>query len=132
MSLKFLIDEDSLAKSLVKMLREVGHDVITVNEIGLNAQLDSIVLNYALENKRILLTHNCRDFEALHQKNPNHSGILAVYREADFSKNMSRQDIVKAIANLEAASISLANQFILKCWTEDPRFIGGMKVRQQY
>lgn len=112
MSLKLLVDEDSLAKPLIKTLREAGHDVVTVNEVGLSGQFDPVVLNYARENERIVLTHNCRDFEALHLENPNHPGILAVYRDADSSKNMSRQAIVKVIANLEAAMISLTNQFI--------------------
>ena len=62
-------------------------------------------------------TYNCRDFEALHQENPNHQGILAIYRGADSYKNMSRQAIVKSIANLEAANIPLAKQFIsLNSW----------------
>ena len=112
MSLKLLIDEDSLAKPLVKNLRKAGHDVVTVNEVGLTSQQDSVVLNYAREKNRILLTHNCRDFEVLHQKNPNHLGILVIYRGKISSKNMSRQAVVKAIANLEAANIPLANQFI--------------------
>ncbi|MGH2413353.1 MAG: DUF5615 family PIN-like protein [Microcystaceae cyanobacterium] len=112
MSLKLLIDEDSLAKPLVKTLRKESYDVVTVNEIGLSGQPDPVVLNYAKENERILLTHNCRDFEALHLQDPNHPGILAIYRDVAYSKNMSRQTIAKAIANLEAANIPLANQFI--------------------
>jgi predicted nuclease of predicted toxin-antitoxin system len=82
LAIKLLIDEDSLAKSLVKKLRKAGHNVVTVNEVGLSSQLDSVVLNYAKENNRILLTHNCRDFEDLHKENPNHQGILAIYRDA--------------------------------------------------
>jgi hypothetical protein len=60
----------------------------------------------------ILLTLNCRDFEALHKANPNHPGIFAVYQEANPFKKMSFKVIVRAIANLEVAKISLANQFI--------------------
>lgn len=112
MSLKLLIDEDSQAKPLVNLLRDAGHDVVTVNEVGLISQPDPVVLDYARQNNRVLLTHNCRDFQALHQANPNHPGILAVYRDGDFSKNMSRKAIVVALANLEAASFPLANQFI--------------------
>jgi hypothetical protein len=49
--------------------------------------------------------------------NPFHPGILAVYRSANSSKNMDRKDIVRAIANLEAANIPIANQFIsLNYW----------------
>ena len=42
MSLKLFIDEDSLAKPLVKTLRKAGHDVVTVNEVGLGSQSDLV------------------------------------------------------------------------------------------
>jgi len=112
LSLRLLIDEDSLAKVLVKMLTAAEHNVITVNEVGLMSQPDPVVLDYARSDNRILLTHNCRDFEALHQEDPHHPGILVIYENKDYSKDMSRGAIVKAIANLEAANIPLANQFI--------------------
>ncbi len=76
------------------------------------SQPDSVVLSYARQNNRILLTLNCQDFQALHRASPNHPGILAVYQEANPLKKMSFKAIVAAIANLEAANIPLANQFI--------------------
>ncbi len=117
MSLRLLIDEDSQAKPLVNLLRKAGHDVITVNEAGLSGKIDSLVFDYARGSNRVLLTHNCDDFKALHQENPNHPGILAIYQNDDRSKKMSRQAIVKALSNLEAANVPLANQFIsLNSW----------------
>jgi predicted nuclease of predicted toxin-antitoxin system len=112
LSLRLLIDEDSQAKRLVKLLRSANHDVLTAAEAGLNGQPDNVVLDYAIHKNRTLLTFNCRDFQKLHSINSNHSGILAVYRDAQFSKNMDFQTIVKAIANIEASGISLTNQFI--------------------
>lgn len=112
MSLRLLIDEDSQAKRLVNLLRQAGHNVVTVNEADLMGQSDPVVLNYASNNNRILLTFNCCDFQTLHRVTPEHSGILAMYRDADYSKNMSFKAIVGAIANLEAASFPLANQFV--------------------
>lgn len=111
MSLRLFIDEDSQAKRLVSLLRQAGHNVVTVNEAGLMGQSDPVVLNYASNTNRILLTFNCRDFQTLHLT-LEHSGILAVYRDADSSKDMSFKAIVGAIANLEAASFPLANQFV--------------------
>jgi hypothetical protein len=73
--------------------------------------LDSSFCLTTPEN-RILLTHNCDDFEELHQANPSHSRIFAVYRNANLLKNMGFKAIVKAIANLETANVPLANQFI--------------------
>jgi predicted nuclease of predicted toxin-antitoxin system len=112
LSLKLLIDEDSIAQALVNLLRNASHDVLTVNEAGLMSQPDNVVLNYARQNNRVLLTRNCKDFKALHEANSIHPGILAIYQEANSLKNMSRKDIVRAIANLEAANVPLANQFI--------------------
>ena len=112
MSLKLLIDEDAQDRVLVKLLKEAGHDVLTANEAGLTSQLDSAILSYASSTNRMLLTLNCRDFEALHQATPNHPGIFVVYQEANPLKKMSFKAIVRALANLEAANIPLANQFI--------------------
>lgn len=113
MSLQLLLDEDSQAKYLINLLRTSGHEVLTVNEADLGSREDSIVLDYARSNKRALLTRNCDDFQELHQANPKHSGILAVFQNSDLTKNMSYQDIVKAIANLEVAGYTLENQFII-------------------
>jgi predicted nuclease of predicted toxin-antitoxin system len=99
------------------MLTTAGHNVRTVNEVGLMSQPDLVVLDYARSDNRIVLTHNCRDFEDLHKEKPNHPGILVIYENKDYSKDMSRGAIVRAIANLEAANIPLANQFIsLNSW----------------
>lgn len=117
MSLRLLIDEDSQDKILVKMLRKANHDVLTVNEAKISGKTDSFVLTYAKEENRILFTFNCDDFEALHLDDPIHPGILVVYHESQFSKNMSYQDIIRAINNLESSQIPLINQFIsLNYW----------------
>ncbi len=112
-----MLDEDSQAKPLVKLLRDAGHDVVTVNEVGLTSQPDPVVLDYATQNDRLLLTHNCHDFEVLHQERSLHPGILVVYQNDDRAKNMSRSNDLAAIANLEATNIPLENQFIsLNAW----------------
>jgi predicted nuclease of predicted toxin-antitoxin system len=72
-----------------KLLRQASHDVITVKEAELMGQPDSVVLNYAKKSNRILLTYNCDDFEALHEANSTHSGMLAIYRSSNRSKNMT-------------------------------------------
>ncbi len=113
MSLQLLLDEDSQAKYLVNLLRTAGHDVVTVNDVGLMGRSDSFVLEYARQQGRVLLTRNCDDFEEIHQINPVHSGILAIYQHPDSTKNMSYQAIVKAIANLENADYALENQFVI-------------------
>ncbi|MGK7877134.1 MAG: DUF5615 family PIN-like protein [Xenococcaceae cyanobacterium] len=112
MSLKLFVDEDSQAKLLVILLKHAGHNVLTVNEAGLVGLDDEIIFENAKKEERLVLTRNYDDFQTLHQANPNHPGILVIYSDADVSKDMSFKAIVKAIANLEAANIPLANQFI--------------------
>jgi predicted nuclease of predicted toxin-antitoxin system len=107
LSLRLLIDEDSQAKHLVNLLRKAGHDAIAVNEAELSGSEDPLVLDYAISENRVLLTSNCDDFQTLHQANSNHPGILAIYKNDDPFKDMSRQEIVKAIAFFR----SLPNSF---------------------
>jgi predicted nuclease of predicted toxin-antitoxin system len=112
LSLRLLVDEDTQAKILVTMLRNDSHNVLTVNEATLAGCSDSVVLDYARQNDRVVLTQNCDDFEALHENDPNHPGILVIYKNDDYSKDLSFKAIVRSIANLEAAGISPINQFI--------------------
>jgi Domain of unknown function (DUF5615) len=70
-------------------------------------------LDYAIAANRVLLTRNCADFLELHQLNPVHAGIIAVYQDADPSKNMSYHSIVKAIVNIQIAEYALENQFVI-------------------
>ena len=65
------------------------------------------------EKMRVLLARNCDGFQQLHQANPEHSGILAVYQDSEASKNMSYQAIGSASDNLETAEYELNNQFVL-------------------
>ncbi|WP_225886969.1 DUF5615 family PIN-like protein [Nodosilinea nodulosa] len=113
MSLALLLDEDSQAKFLVNLLRAAGHDIRTINEAGIGGAADDVVLDYAAQQRRVLLTRNCNDFLDLHQSITTHFGILAVYQDAEPDKNMSYQAIAAAIGNLEASGVPMANQFIV-------------------
>ncbi len=62
-------------------------------------------MDYAKQDNRIVLTYNCRDFESLHAINPNYSDIFVIYENDNSFKDMIRQEIVKVIANIEAANI---------------------------
>jgi predicted nuclease of predicted toxin-antitoxin system len=108
-----LLDEDSQAKYLVNLLLAAGHDIATTSSVDLNNRPDSNVLEFARQNDRVLLTRNCFDYQELHQLNPTHSGILAIYQDADSAKNMNYKQIVQAIANLESAGYTIRNQFII-------------------
>ena len=104
LSLKLLVDEDSQAQLLVTLLKKAGHNVVTVNEARLSGEDDSIVFNYARREERLVLTRNYDDFQELHEANPDHSGVLVVCQDDDFSKDMSFKEIVKAIAGWRVRS----------------------------
>ncbi|MDJ0796027.1 MAG: DUF5615 family PIN-like protein [Calothrix sp. MO_167.B12] len=81
--------------------------------ISVNGMPDSIVLEVARSQQRVLLTRNCDDFLVLHEANPNHPGILAIYQDADPTKAMNYIAIMKAISNLEETGLSVKGEFIV-------------------
>jgi len=105
--MRLLLDEDTQAHALVRLLREAGHDAETIAEAGMAGQADSAVLLYAKQTGRVLLTRNVRDFLVLHRADPQHAGILAEHQDADPAKNMSYRQIAAAIGKLEASGWTL-------------------------
>lgn len=107
MSLNLLIDEDSQDKILVAKLKEAGHDVVTATDAGLLGQPDSAVLAHAVASKRVVMTRNCDDFcneaAALKRAGGHHHGILLRYEKNDPEKDMSYDDIVRAVGNIDRA-----------------------------
>ena len=61
--MRFLIDQDVYAAT-TRFLRNLGHDTITVSEIGLAQASDERLLQVAEELERILVTRD-RDYGAL-------------------------------------------------------------------
>ncbi|MEM8718106.1 MAG: DUF5615 family PIN-like protein [Cyanobacteria bacterium P01_G01_bin.39] len=95
---------------MVYLLRKAGHDVMTINELKLRGTDDPVVLDCSRKQNRVLLTKNCKDFQALHQLNPTHPGIVAITQYNNPAKDMSSKDIVKAISNLETVGTPVANK----------------------
>jgi predicted nuclease of predicted toxin-antitoxin system len=63
---------------VVKCLRELGHDVLTVQEAGQANQRtpDGEVLVFATDLDRAVITQNRKDFIKSHRIQPNHAGII--------------------------------------------------------
>lgn len=73
-----LYADEQFPYPVVKCLRDLGHDVLTVQEAGKANQRvsDDEVLAFATENDRAVVTQNRKDFIRLHRLQPNHAGII--------------------------------------------------------
>ncbi len=86
---------------VVVQLRQLGHDITTVQETGKGSQRtpDHVVLQMATADRRAVLTLNRKHFIRLHQANPEHGGIMACTVDADFGRQTRR--IHEAVAGVE-------------------------------
>ena len=85
--------------------------------------LDPAHLRYAADHDLILLTANAQDFFALHvqwqQEGREHPGMLLVYRENNPQRDMTFQEITRAVSRLDHAGIPLRNTYQnLNFWRE--------------
>lgn len=71
---------------VVKELRRLGHDVLTIHETGKAGQSvpDETVLAFACVDGRGLLTLNRKHFIRLHNEQPHHAGIVVCTFDPDF------------------------------------------------
>ncbi len=117
MSQEIYLDDCAYAKDLVTLLEAAGHQVTTPRQAGITGREDEAHFRYAITNGLILLTKNPDDFFELHQNDPHHAGILLVYQDNDPDRDMSHAEIVRAIANLEQASVAFAGScHVLNAW----------------
>jgi hypothetical protein len=91
---RVIADED-FPRPVAEMLREYGHDSITVGELQLaNKETpDSQILATATELGRIVLTHNRQDYIRLHQGGARHSGIIVCRHDADQKRLAQNLDL---------------------------------------
>ena len=98
-------DED-FPGPVVQTLRDLGHDVLTVQEAGRKGAADPQVLADATADSRAVLTHNHGHYKRLHARQA-HAGIVSCTRDKDDLMGMAQRihDAIAAVPNL-------ANQFI--------------------
>lgn len=104
---RLFADED-FSFPVVEALRQAGHDVLTVNDIGKANQRwpDDAVFLFAVAQGRAMLTKNRRDFYRLHRDYPAHAGIIACMEDPDFA------GVAKRIHEAITQTPSLAGKFI--------------------
>jgi hypothetical protein len=78
-----LYSNENFPLPVVEELRELGHDVLTIQETGKAEQsvADEAVLSFAIEEKRAVLTLNRKHFIRLHT---GHAGIIVCTFDPDF------------------------------------------------
>ena len=90
---RLLADED-VALPVVERLRDLGHDVVTLLDLG-QANLgvgDDVLLELARKDGRALVTMNRKHFKRLHQADSNHAGIVICTVDRDFDALAVRID----------------------------------------
>jgi hypothetical protein len=94
-----LYADEQFPRPVVEVLRQLGHDVLTVQETEQTGAADSDVLAFAIAQQRVVVTLNRRDFVALHQMKPDHTGIMVCSEDRDFVGLAER--INRAIAGVD-------------------------------
>ncbi|MBE9183547.1 DUF5615 family PIN-like protein [Microcoleus sp. LEGE 07076] len=96
-----LYADEQFPLPVVQLLRAFGHNVLTVQEAG-KAGIgipDPEVLAFAISKDRAVLTLNRFDFIGLHNRQPDHSGIIVCTKNRNVEMLATR--INDAIASEE-------------------------------
>jgi predicted nuclease of predicted toxin-antitoxin system len=90
---RFYADEQ-FPFQVVELLRNVGHDVLTVQEAGnANQRIpDDQVLAFAVGQERTILTINRIDFIRLHRRDDQHFGIVVCTNNRNWEQFAARID----------------------------------------
>jgi predicted nuclease of predicted toxin-antitoxin system len=91
-----LYADEQFPLPVVILLRDLNHNILTVQEAGNAGLSDPEVLEFAINNERAIITQNRRDFIKLHSQNPNHAGIIVCTNDRNIERLANR--INQAIA----------------------------------
>ena len=97
-----LYADEGFPTEIVRTLRRLGHDVLTVQEAGREGRPDEDVLAYATAQGRAVMTRNRKDFVALDRSGIVHAGIVACTEDADWDGQARRVDAAVS-ANVDLA-----------------------------
>ncbi len=73
--MRLLLDEN-VSPSAVHPLAEAGHDLYHLRDRGLIGQADHVIWHRAIEESRVLVTINARDFVRLAEREELHGGLI--------------------------------------------------------
>jgi hypothetical protein len=108
------LDDCADSDHLAGLLRQAGHRVYSPRTEATRGIDDPDHLAYAAARGYTLITKNRGDFSQLHQewraRGQSHAGILLVCADNIRGKDMEPGDIVRAISNLLASGLPIANE----------------------
>jgi predicted nuclease of predicted toxin-antitoxin system len=115
--MRIYLDDNTASARLAALLRKAGHDVQLPVDAGISGEDDSVHLAHAVREQRVCLTQDYVDYANLHDLavalQGHHPGILVVRNDNNPKKDLDDYGIVRAIANLEAAGVPIADQYII-------------------
>ncbi len=113
-NLKFLLDAD-MPTSSAEVIRRRGYEVEDVRDIGLRYAKDKEIIEYALKNKRIIITRDTDFGEVL--RYPKHPGAIIFRLPYAFTAN-------EISITCRFISVTSASRFIilLLCYIDIQRF----------
>ncbi len=102
--MKFFADQD-VYQVTIEFLRDSGHDVRCTAEVGLNRASDVILLQYARQEKRILITRD-KDFGALvFLQVLDHGGVILLRITFDTLDDV-HQELLRLLSAHQATELS--------------------------
>lgn len=105
-----LYSNENFPFPIVEKLRQLGHDVLTMQDASQTGQSmpDELVLNFAQQTGRILLTLNRKHFVHLHSQKKNHPGIIVCSFDPDFESLTNRiHEVINKHQNLSGQLIRI-------------------------
>jgi hypothetical protein len=119
--MRIYLDDDSASRQLSLVLRKAGHDVSTPASLGTSGAPDPVHLTQAIQDSRIFLTRNARDFTLLHDlvraSGGGHPGILLLHFDNNPTRDLTPSGIATATEKLEASGAPISNELhVLNHW----------------
>ena len=90
-----LYADENFPAPVVRLLRQLGHDVLTAHEAGQAGQgiSDNQVLAFAVGLGRAVLAHNRKHFRDLHNARHSHRGMILCTADPNFASLAERSDV---------------------------------------
>jgi hypothetical protein len=115
MQISLYVDEDAMARALVRGLQARGVDVTTVLDAGMSERDDMAQLEHAIQQGRVLYTFNVGHFCYLHAQymaqGKDHTGIIVVFRQR-YSVGEQIRRLLQLISMKSAEEMRNSLQFL--------------------